>query len=160
MSTVLIQWAAALVFLLALWRWFRFTMGLRYARVLREEAREAMEAGGRRVVAEVPTRKGELELFAEDAETYFWTAHTIPKSGITGARLLLNSGVMAASARAGTRLPDPEIPTEYEGREHWIVRVYRGTEPPVDVDCGTIREGVSRDAARAVYEAVARLLAA
>jgi hypothetical protein len=153
MATVLIQLAAALVFLAVLWRCFRFAMGLRYARVLRDEARQAVEAAGRRVVAEVPTRKGELELFAEDREAFFWAGRTIPKSAITGTRLLLNRGVMAAAARAGTRLTDPEAPGEYEGREHWVVHVY-GRET-TEIDCGTIREGVSREAAREVYEAIA-----
>jgi hypothetical protein len=155
MTTVLIQSAAALVLLFALWRWFRFTMGLRYERLLREDARRAAEAGGRRVVAEVPTRRGELALFAESGEAFFWAGRTIPKSGLTGARLLLNHGVMAAASRAGARLPDPEAAGEYEGREHWVVRLY-GASAPVDVDCGTIREGVSREAARAVFDAVAR----
>jgi hypothetical protein len=65
---------------------------------------------------------------------------------------------MGTAARPGAALPDPGTPEEYEGRERWDVRLY-SSQGLADVPCGTLREGVSRDAARAVFDSVRRSLA-
>src|SRR5262245_6872146 len=124
MTAVLIQLGAALLFVVGLWRAFRFAMALRSARVFREDARQAIVARGGRVVAELPTLSGELALFVEDPQAFAWSDRHVPKSALRGCRLLLNGGVMAASVRDGALLPDPPAPSEYEGREVWCVRLY------------------------------------
>jgi len=149
----LIQVAAGLLLLLLLWRAFRMAMAMRYTRVLREEQRRALEARGQRVVAEVPSHEGDVYLFLETPEGFEWRGHTLRKADIVGARLLLNGAPMASAARAGVSLPEPASPPDFEGRERWDVRLHTG-EGPVEVPCGTLREGVSREAARAVFQAV------
>jgi hypothetical protein len=150
---VLVQLAAALLLLLLLWRAFRMAMAMRYSRVVREDERRAMESRGRRVVAEVPNHAGEVYLFVEDAETFQWPGQALRKADITGCRLLLNGGLMGTATRPGVSLPEPTAPGDFEGRERWDVRVYAG-QTVVDIPCGTLREGVSREAARAVFQAV------
>jgi hypothetical protein len=154
MRGTLIQIAGAFFLLVFLWKAFRLAMDLRAARLFREEAREAREAAGERVVAEVPSASGELWLFAEDRDAFFWPPHRIPKTAVAGCRLLLNGGVIAAAARPGFELPPPPRPEEYEGRERWDVRIYTPGEE-IEVACGTVREGVSREIARSVYDALA-----
>jgi hypothetical protein len=82
----------------------------------------------------------------------------VEKADVVGCRLLLNGAMMAQTALPGTALPEPTPPEEMEGRERWDVRLYVREGRAWDVPCGTLREGVSRDAARAVYEAAAAFL--
>jgi hypothetical protein len=153
----LVQLAASLLLLLLLWRAFRMAMRMRYARVVREDERRAMEARGRRVVAEVPSHSGEVYLFIEDADGFEWQGHALRKADISGCRLLLNGGLMATATRPGLSLPDPSAPEDFEGRERWDVRLY-SAQGVFDVPCGMLREGVSREAARAVFQAVREAL--
>ena len=157
MSRLLIQTAAAAALLVLLWRAFRLSMSLRADRMQREEERRTEEARGRRVVAEIASRDGDLYLFLEADDAFLWREHRLAKSEIVGCRLLLNGATMATAARADARLPEPALPEEMEGRERWDVRLYRVADA-ADVPCGTLREGVSRDAARAVFEAVSGFL--
>jgi hypothetical protein len=154
MLNALVQLAAALALLVVLWKLFRMAMGLRAERLFREEARRTEEAAGGRIVAEMPGSDGGLVLFVEDPHRFRWGTEAVAKTEIVGARLLLNGGVMAQAVRAGTRLPDPAAGEEYEGRERWDVRLHTGSGTIRDVPCGTVREGVSRGAAREVFEAV------
>lgn len=149
----LVQIAAALALLALLWRLFRMAMGLRYAKVAREEARAAEEARGRRVVAEIPDGDG-LLLFLEDEAGFYWGAESARKRDVVGARLILNGGVLGAFHRAGTELPAPPVPEEFEGRERWEVLVYQADGSTRAVRCGTLREGVSREIAGRVFDAV------
>ena len=154
MTRTLIQLAAGGLLLLLVWRAFRLAMSLRYTRLLRDEERRAEEARGRRVVAEVPSHEGEVYLFLESPDAFEWRGRRLAKADVLGARLLLNGGLMASVARSGATLPEPGAPEEYEGRERWDVRFYPKDGAAVDVPCGMLREGVSREAARAVFEAV------
>ena len=133
-------------------------MAMRYSRVVREEERRAEETRGRRVVTEVPSHEGEVYLFVESADAFEWQGRAVRKAEIAGCRLLLNGGLMATATRPGLTLPEPGVPEEFEGRERWDVRVYSVAGSTVDVPCGRLREGVSREAARAVFEAVGTVL--
>src|SRR4051812_37723166 len=124
MSRVLIQLAAGLAFLVFVWRAFRYSMALRSGRLLREEARRAEEASGRKIVAELPGMDGRLDLLVEDATHFQWTGGRVAKAEIVGCRLMLNGGLMASAARPGVTLPEVGAGEEYEGRERWDVRVY------------------------------------
>jgi hypothetical protein len=129
-------------------------MGLRYAKVVREGERRHEEARGRKVVAEIAHREG-LTLFLEDHARFYWGAEEAGKSEIEGARLTLNGAVMAACARPAAVLPEASPPGEPEG-EHWEVVLHLRQERARVVDCGRLREGVSREAATRVFEAVRR----
>jgi hypothetical protein len=78
------------------------------------------------------------------------------KAEVAGARIRLNGGVLAEFARPGLSLPPETAAEEYDGRERWEVVVYGRRGVVHQVPCGTVREGVSREAAHAVFEAVRR----
>jgi hypothetical protein len=149
-----IRTVALLALLAFLWSLFRLAMGLRWSKVSREDARREEESRGRRVVAELPSASGELGFFAEDHAGFYWPRGEAGKSALRGARLLLNRGVIAAAARPGETLPDAPAPEPFEGRERWEVALYLAGGESRTVDCGVLREGVSRDIASRVFEAV------
>jgi len=154
-----IKIAALLALLALLWSLFRLSMGLRWAKVSRESARREEEGRGRRIVAELPSSDGTLGFFAEDHAGFYWPAGEAGKSGLRGARLLLNGGVIAATARVGEALPDPPVPEPFEGRERWEVVLYATGGHHHTIACGTVREGVSREIATRVFDAVRAALA-
>jgi hypothetical protein len=145
------QAAAGLLFLWLVWKLLRFALGLRYSKVAREEARSG-QAG--RVIAEIPSAEGEVGFFVEEAEAFTWPAGRAAKAEIMGGRLLLRGGAIGAFARPGVELPASGPPEEFEGRERWDVVLYLRDGSSATIACGTLREGVSRDVASRVFEAV------
>ena len=103
------------------------------------------ETRGRRVVAEIPLSEGHLMLLLEDAEAFHWGTKSVRKTDVAGGRLLLNGGIVGEFSLAGVALPPPGGAEEYEGRERWAVRVYRRDGGAIEIPCGTLREGVSRE---------------
>ena len=61
---------------------------------------------------------------------------------------------MSTATRAGAALPEPPAPEEEPGREKWEVVAYLRDGRALTIRCGSVREGISRDAARAVFEAL------
>jgi hypothetical protein len=151
---MVLQVLALLAFVLVLWTVFRFAMGLRWAKVSREDARAAEQARGRRVVAEIPLSDDEIVFFVEDEAGFYWGGRQARKRDLRGARLLLNGAVMASATRGDERLPETAPPEEYEGRERWEVLLYLSDARDERVACGSLREGVSRELAGRVFEAV------
>jgi hypothetical protein len=151
---MIIQVLALLALVLALWTVFRFAMGLRWAKVSREDARAAEQSRGRRVVAEIPLSDDEIVFFVEDEAGFYWGGRQARKRDIQGARLLLNGAVMASLSRDGERLPETTPPEEYEGREKWEIALYLRGGREERVACGTLREGVSREIAGRTFEAI------
>lgn len=151
---MIVRALAAVALVAILWSAFRLAMGLREAKLTREQARRSQEARGRRVVAEVPDASGDVRFFLADAVGFEWRGRTLSRAELTGARMLLNGAVVAAWTKAGTTLPPPPAPEEFEGRERWEVRAYLGTRGEERIPCGSLREGVSRDVARSVFEAL------
>jgi hypothetical protein len=147
--------AAGLALAVFLFILFRFAMGLRASRLAREEARRAEEARGRRVVAEVPGADGALRLFLEDAHGFYFPGLELAKARVSGARLRLNGAVVSVAARKGVVLPAPSLEdVDVEGRERWDVEVHLSGGAPATIHCGSLREGVSRETAAAVFDAV------
>ena len=151
---MIIQVLALLALVLALWTVFRFAMGLRWAKVSREDARAAEQSRGRRVVAEIPLSDDEIVFFVEDEAGFYWGGRQARKRDIRGARLLLNGAVMASLSRVGERLPEPAAPEEYEGGERWEIAVYLRGGREERVACGSLREGVSREIAGRIFQAM------
>jgi len=145
---------ALLALLALLWSIFRLSMGLRWAKVSRESARRDEEGRGRHIVAELPSADGTLGFFAEDHAGFYWPAGEAGKSGLRGARLLLNGGVITAITRPGEELPAPPALESFEGRERWEVVLYGTAGRNHTIACGTVREGVSREIATRVFDAV------
>jgi len=150
-----IQVAAALLFLAFLWMLLRFALGLRYSKVVREEARDA-QAG--RVVVEIPSAAGDVGFFVEEPGAFAWPGGRAAKGDIVGGRLLLRGGPIGAFARPGVELPPAGVTDEFEGRERWDVVLYLRDGSAATVACGTLREGVSREVAARVFEAVRAVL--
>jgi hypothetical protein len=155
-APTLLRLLAAAALLVLLWSLFRFAMGLRFSKVVREEARRAEEDRGRRIVAEIPSASGELVFFLEDAEGFYWGAGEARKRDIGGGRMLLNGGVIASFTRGRSVLPEPPAAEEYEGRERWDVLLYLVGGEVRQIPCGVLREGVSREIAARVFAAVKR----
>jgi hypothetical protein len=152
---MLVRLLAAVTLALVLWWVFRLAMGLRWAKIERDRARAREEEGGRRIVAELPLPDG-VVLVVEDAGRLTWGGQGVVKQDLLGGRLLLNSAVVGTVSRAGATLPPPPEAEPEEGREVWEVVVYLVDGTWRSIPCGRVREGVSRDAARAVLDAVRR----
>ena len=124
------------------------------------KARRALLERGQTIVAEIPGDTG-LRLFTEDSAAYYWENTTIPKRDIRAVRVLISGAPL--SLRISTRFPsaastpDGARPglTQFEAfeRDRWDVTVDYGQET-VLVECGAIRERVSQDLARHVFETI------
>lgn len=151
--------AGAVVILLAVVA-LRMATALQGYRRGREQRRERLSAAGRAIVAEVPADDGP-EFFAEDAGAFYWADRRIPKHDIRAARMLFGDVPLArVRARrfpeadgAGADTPGPETETPTFERAQWDVAIATGGETVV-VACGAIREQVSQELARRIFEAV------
>lgn len=142
---------------------FLFALGListlRFHHRARERERRALRAAGRRVVAEIPTAEG-LALFVADDARYYWNGRSIAKESVRVVRVLINGAPLATHAAPGYE-PDDAGDVEPAGldrpegiaHDRWDVLI--GTDAgEVVVECGSVRERVSQELARAVFEAV------
>jgi hypothetical protein len=133
---------------------------LRLYRRRRERARDSERALGRTIIAELPTGD-DLTLFSEDAARFHYGERSIDKDLVAAVRVLINGSPIAAVV-ATRHARDAAIhPTSFEHREEGIARdrwdvaieTLTGT---VLVECGSIRERVSQELARTIYDAVRR----
>jgi len=150
---MVVKLLAGIALLALLWALLRYALALRYAKIVRERSRAEEESRGRRVVAEIPLDEG-LLFFVEDDERFYWGDHEARKAEVAGARLLLNGAAISSFAVPGTSLPELAPPEVYEGRERWEVALYLGGGATAAVSCGTLREGVSREIATKIYDAL------
>src|SRR5262245_43011759 len=133
---------------------------LHFFRRRRTHAREAEHAMGRTVIAEIPAAE-DLVLFSEDGGGFHYGTEIIRKDTIAAARVLINGIPIAAVV--SRRHTDAALrhPTSFEdhpegiARDRWDVAI-ETTEGTVLVECGAIRERVSQELARAVFDAVKR----
>jgi hypothetical protein len=149
-----VAWIVAVVLLLVA---ASLATTLQYYRRRRQRARDSERAMGRRIVAELPITE-ELVYFSEDPVRFHYGDTAIDKDLIVAARVLINGAPIAAavSTRHGPQAPSPttfEDRPEGIARDRWDVAIetVRGT---VLVECGAIRERVSQELARQVFEAV------
>jgi hypothetical protein len=125
----------------------------------RERARDSERSLGRTIIAELPTGE-DLVLFSEDAVRFYYGERSIDKDLIAAVRVLINGTPIAATVsrhHGAAALHPTSFEDRPEGiaRDRWDVAIetVAGT---VLVACGAIRERVSQELARAVYEAVKR----
>jgi hypothetical protein len=130
---------------------------LQVYRKRRQRARESERALGRRIIAELPASE-ELVYFTEDDVRFHYGETSIDKDLIVAARVLINGSPIAAaiSERHAARAA---VPTSFEDRPEGIARdrwdVAIETERrTILVECGAIRERVSQELARQVFDAV------
>ncbi len=137
---------------------------LRLYRRRRERARDSERALGRVIIAELPIGE-DLTLFSEDGGRFYYGERSIDKDLIAAVRVLINGTPIAAVVSARHARDAAIHPTSFEHREEGIARdrwdvaieMVTGT---VLVECGSIRERVSQELARAVSDAVNRDVAA
>ena len=131
---------------------------LTYVRRRRLRARDSERALGRHVIAELPVGE-DLILFSEDDVRFHYGEQSIDKDLIVAARVLINGAPIASYV--STRHPEGagRQPTSFDDRPEGIARdrwdvaleTLKGTTL---VECGAIRERVSQELARLVFEAV------
>jgi hypothetical protein len=169
---------AGLLALLLLVVAMRLATALHWHRRRRARARSAQEQLGRRLVAELPFEP-EFVYVTEDAASFHVGAESVPKSVIRSARLLLNGRAIATVAARRTMKEDSREPqvappaglaigasggtsrtgNEPFGRDRWDVEI-ETADRCVVVECGSIRERVSNELARRIFDAVARAIEA
>jgi hypothetical protein len=126
----------------------------------RHRARDAERALGRAIVAEIPA-DDDLVLFCEDEQRFYYGERAIDKSLIVAVRVLINGSPIVGYV---SRRADPlsaTAPTSFEdrpegiARDRWDVAIETAAGATL-VACGAIRERVSQELARGVFEAVKR----
>jgi len=132
---------------------------LHFYRRRRQRARDSERALGRAIVAELPTAE-ELVLFSEDDARFYYGDTTIDKELITAVRVLINGAPIAAVAALRYAQQQAQ-PTSFEDRPEGIARdrwdvAIETVGGTVLVACGAIRERVSQELARTVFDAVKR----
>ncbi|MEE2637743.1 MAG: hypothetical protein VYE68_10975 [Acidobacteriota bacterium] len=131
---------------------------LRYHRRSRERERHELLSTGRQIVAEVPTRDG-LELFVTDTDHFYWGPIAIPKASIRLARVLINGSPLTSYHSRRHPFDDPGDSGSFADRpegiahDRWDVLI-RTDSGDTLVECGSIRERVSQELARAVFDTV------
>jgi hypothetical protein len=150
---------AGVIALLLAYLAMRLATTLTVHRRRRQRTRDSERALGRTVIAEIPG-ENDLVLFSEDAVRFHYGERSIDKDLIRSARLLINGNVIAEAARDGAAArPSVMIDDRPEGiaRDRWDVAIDAETGTTI-VQCGAIRERVSQELARAVFEAVKRAI--
>ena len=151
---------AAIVALVLLFVAASLATALRLYRRRRQRARESERARGRTIVAELPTAD-ELVLFSEDPDRFYYGERAIDKDQISAVRVLINGAPLATVSRRPLAEPDQRtgelaaMDDRPEGiaRDRWDVAIDT-TAGVVLVECGAIRERVSQELARAVFDSV------
>ena len=126
----------------------------------RARARDAERSLGRAIVAEIPA-EDDLVLFTEDEACFYYGDRAVRKDAIAAVRVLVNGSPIAAyvSSRADPRAA--AAPTHFEdqpegiARDRWDVAIEAVSRTTL-VECGAIRERVSQELARAIFDAVKR----
>jgi arginase family enzyme len=122
---------------------------------------------GRTIIAEIPAQD-DLILFTDDPHQFHYGDRSIDKDRIAAVQILINGAVIAAyvSARRGAG-QGPQAITAAEpiddrpegiARDRWDVTIEAVDDAALVVECGSIRERVSQELARAVFDAVKREL--
>ena len=124
----------------------------------RVRARDSERALGRTIIAEIPA-DDDLVLFSEDASRFYYGDRSIDKDLIVAVRVLINGAPIAAAVsrrhpEAATRQATGfEDRPEGIARDRWDVAIETVTGT-VLVECGAIRERVSQELSRSVFEVV------
>jgi hypothetical protein len=138
----------------------RLASTLQFYRRERQRAREGERALGRRIVAEVPAAD-DLVLFSEDDVRFYYGDRSIDKDLIAAVRVLINGAPIAAAVATRYAKEAALHPTSFEerpegiARDRWDVAI-EAIHDVMLVECGSIRERVSQELARSVFEAVKR----
>ena len=128
-----------------------------------ERLRQALKTQGQTILAEVPVDEG-LAFFSEDTQAFYWAGHRIPKHEIRAAHVLI-SGAPLSSIRSdrfpGVAAAGPTAALEpgTVERERWDVGIELENQT-ILVECGSIRQQVSQEMARRIFESVKQAIEA
>ncbi len=131
---------------------------LRSYRRRRQRVRESERALGRTVIAEVPVAD-DLVLISEDEKRFYYGERSIDKDLIVAVRLLINGAPIAVYLSRRHAEGPLTMPTSFEdrpegiARDRWDVAVETVAGTTL-IECGAIRERVSQELARAVFDAI------
>jgi len=150
--------AAALIFFA-----LSLLTSLHFYRKRHRKAREQELSRGRAIIVELPTDP-ELTLFTEDAEHFYYGATAIDKNEIMAVRVLINGSPIAAFVSPRWETAQHRQPTSFEdrpegiARDRWDVAIETidAVAGTILVECGAVRERVSQELARKVFDAVKR----
>ena len=124
----------------------------------RSRARDSENALGRTIIVEIPA-SDDLMLFSEDATRFYYGDRSIDKDLIVAARVLINGSPIASSVSRRHKPRADRAPTSFDdrpegiARDRWDVALEMVTGTTI-IECGAIRERVSQELARAVFDAV------
>src|SRR5262249_20590171 len=135
----------------------RLATTLHEFRIRRRRTRDSERALGRKIVAEIPG-DDDLVLFSEDDTRFYYGERSIDKDLVIPVRVLINGAPIAEyisprAERRGSTAAGFEDRPEGIARDRWDVEIETVTGR-VLVECGAIRERVSQELARAVFDAV------
>jgi len=151
---------AAVIAVLLLYLAMRLATTLTMHRRRRQRNRDSERALGRTVIVEIPGAD-DLLLFSEDAVRFYYGDRSIDKDLVRSVRLLINGNVIAEASRDRSAAHDRGvvIHDQPEGiaRDRWDVAIDAENGSLV-VECGAIRERVSQELGRAVFDAVKRAI--
>jgi len=128
----------------------------------RQRARDSERALGRSIIAEIPAGD-DLVLVSEDDVRFYYGERSIDTDLIAAVRVLINGAPIAAyvsrrHAGAGDRQPTSfEDRPEGIARDRWDVAIETVTGTTI-IECGAIRERVSQELARKVFDAIRRAM--
>ena len=131
---------------------------LRFHQRSRERQRRELQGAGRTVIAEIPTRDG-LTLFVADEDSFYCGETAISKNDIRLVRVLINGSPIASYIARRFPVYDPGSAGSFADRpegiahDRWDVLV-RTDAGDTLVECGSIRERVSQELARRVFDVV------
>jgi hypothetical protein len=132
--------------------------GLHAYRRRRRRNRDAQAALGRSVIAEIPA-DDDLALFSDDGARFYYRDRSVEQDQIVAVRVLINGTPIASYTSqhlmGGARREATSFEDRPEGiaRDRWDVAI-ETTGGTTLVECGAIRERVSQELARAVFDAV------
>jgi hypothetical protein len=137
---------------------------LHYYRRRRQRPRDAEQQRGRTVIAELPAGD-DLVLFSEDDVWFHCGEQSIQKQHIAAVRVLINGSPIATVLSTKLARDANQQPTSFEDRPEGIARdrwdvAIEGLHGTLLVECGAIRERVSQELARTVFDAVRRQIEA
>src|SRR5262245_46194998 len=150
--------AAAAIALVLLFIAASLATTLTVYRKRRRHAGESEAAAGRTIIAELPV-DDRLVLVTEDASTFHYRTEAIDKNAIVAVRVLINGSPIAAYVSTRHATDVPRQPTSFEdrpegiARDRWDVAVETLTGTTL-IECGAIRERVSQELARTVFDAI------
>ena len=128
----------------------------------RQRARNSERALGRTLIAEIPAAD-DLVLFSEDSTRFHYGDRSIDKDLIAAVRVLINGAPIAGYVSSRSPKHAPIEATSFDdrpegiARDRWDVAIETVAGTTI-VECGAMRERVSQELARAVFDAVKREL--